>query len=141
MLVPRHWTIAPPVADEGLGAVGIFHDHNVESGATILLGTDGSGGPFSDDPRLRKSAWAVVALRMDGDEFVVIGTMSGALVDSDETCNTVPRAELMALVRALEALSWHDGPVQVAFHASYVQTTWQKVSHNKHVGNPNGDLK
>ena len=47
----------------------------------------------------------------------------------------------MALVRALEALSWHDGPVQVAFDASYVQTTWQKVSHNKHVGNPNGDLK
>ena len=83
----------------------------------------------------------MVALRMDGDEFVVIGTMSGALVDSDETCNTVPRAELMALVRALEALSWHDGPVQVAFDASYVQTTWQKVSHNMHVGNPNGDLK
>ena len=64
-------------------AVGIFHDHNVETGATILLGTDGSGGPFSDDPRLRKSAWAVVALRIDGDEFVVIGTMSGALLDSD----------------------------------------------------------
>ena len=66
--------------------------------------------------------------------------MSGALVDSDETCNTVPRAELMALVRAL-ALSWGDGPVQVAFDASYAQTTWNKVSRNKHVGNPNGDLK
>ncbi|CAK9116021.1 unnamed protein product [Durusdinium trenchii] len=49
-LVPRHWNIAPPIADEGLVAVSIFHDHNVGSGATILLGTDGSGGPFSDDP-------------------------------------------------------------------------------------------
>ena len=39
-LVPRHWTIAPPIAVEGLVVVGIFHDHNVESGATILLGTE-----------------------------------------------------------------------------------------------------
>ena len=109
---------------------------------TIMLNqAPQSSWELSDDPRLRKSAWAVVAVRIDGDEFVVIGTMSGALADSDETCNTVPRAELMALVRALEALSWHDGPVQVAFDASYVQTTWQKVSHNMHVGNPNGDLK
>ena len=35
----------------------------------------------------------------------------------------------------------HDGPIHVAFDASYVQTTWNKVSQNKRVGNPNGDLK
>ena len=76
-----------------------------------------------------------------GDELLAVGVMSGALVDCEETCNSVPRAELMALVRALEVLSWHDGPIHVAFDASYVQTTWNKVSQNKRVGNPNGDLK
>ena len=46
--------------------------------------------------------------------------MSGALVDCEETYNFVPRAELMALVRALETLSWHDGPIYVTFDVSYV---------------------
>ena len=65
-LVPRHWTAALPVTDENLVAVGIFHDAKLEPGSAIFLGTDGSGGPLSDDPRLRKSAWAVVAFSMVG---------------------------------------------------------------------------
>ena len=49
--------------------------------ATWFFATDGSGGPFSQDPCLRKCAWAVVALVWDGRDYVLAGSVTGYLCD------------------------------------------------------------
>ena len=49
----------------------------------VWFGTDGSGGVHSKDPRLRKCAWAVVAIKQHlAAVFDVVGGVCGLLVDS-----------------------------------------------------------
>ena len=88
----------------------------------VFFATDGSGGPFTKDPRLRKCAWSVVAVSCVDDEFVLIGSITGRICD-DGNPNTVARAELLELSRFLpdtfEAL--------VAVDAAFVINVYLKL--------------
>ena len=94
---------------------------NLPAGACICL--DGSGGPGQStrDPRIRRCAWSVVAVAAtDCGAFEVLGSVVGNLVGAKQS---VPKAELTALLRALQATS---GDLQLCTDAAYVQRTFKK---------------
>ena len=139
-LVPSAWTCGPLVSDENIVRTGCFLNPEGCDFACYFYATDGSGGPFSSDPRLRKCAWAVVAVERIGEEYVLSGSVSGYVCDDDNP-NTVARAELRAFVELL--LSVPDNcDLVVAVDASFVVNVFTQVRRClKKIRNPHGDLK
>ena len=91
----------------------------------VFFATDGSGGPFTKDPRLRKCAWSVVAVSCVDDEFVLIGSITGRICD-DGNPNTVARAELRAFLELLRFLP-DTFEALVAVDAAFVINVYLKL--------------
>ena len=68
-------------------------------GKKITVYTDGSGGKYSADPRLRRCGWAWVCPQINSNKIAVHGAR-GAL----DGKQTVPRAELRAILECLNDL-------------------------------------
>ena len=79
-----------------------------EHGGNITIGSDGSGGRFGSDVRLRRVGWSWAAFDCG---MQVIGTIRGQ-VDGEQT---VPRSELFALVHLVTHVRIPDG-VLVEMH-------------------------
>ena len=83
--------------------------------SSMCFGTDASGGPRGEDPRLRVVSWAVVAIRVDFRgpaqahqlNYEVLGTMSGTL----QIGATVNDGESVALDKLAQ---WATQKVHVA---------------------------
>ena len=84
-----------------------------------MFGSDGSGGPFSQEPRVRRCSWSVVAVSKQ-HPTKISGTISGLLVGKQ----TVAAAEAFAF-QAL--LGRSHGPVTLVVDANYVINKWQKI--------------
>ena len=74
-------------------ATGLWESSQSLDVSQFYFGTDGSGGPFSSEPRLRLCAWSVVAIRRVAP-FDVQATLGGPLPGYEQT---VPRAEAHAI--------------------------------------------
>ena len=110
-LMPSAWT-TPSTAPE------YFRDESGSSnrdgqclagyqGTKIHIYTDGSGGHYTSDPRLRRCGWAWVVNRYawHGDPaFVAYYGQRGTMRDPGTESQTVPRAELEAIYHALRAV-------------------------------------
>ena len=72
-----------------------------DMGQTVEIFTDGSGGKNNEDPRIRRCGWAWVHM-VPNTTNVSIGQHGGMAGPQ-----TVPRAELMALNKAVQACSNH----------------------------------
>ena len=82
-LVPKHATQHPQLTKAQLQVrkTGIFTGEFLP-GDNVYFGTDASGGPRGEDPRLRVISWAVVAIQWHPEttpKFTRIGTMTGSL--------------------------------------------------------------
>ena len=97
----------------------------------LRVGTDGTGGKHTSEPRLRRCAWAAVVLC---PALSQIGSITGLLTGPRQT---VPRAELwggiQTLARANDALD-----VELGIDASYV--TKGVRSRDRLLQGDNGDL-
>jgi ribonuclease HI len=114
-MVPKDWTWsrrAEPVAQE-FGLWG-FADivERVELMPGMVLGSDGSGGKYSSDPRRRSCTWGVALLDPD-----TVGLMGGAYGTLGGPIQTVNRAELYAL---LWIATWTNGDAPVFIDSMYV---------------------
>ena len=117
-VVPNEWTCLPPLLDD-VECSGIFVESwPVELEPGVILATDGSGGPFSSNPRKRQCACAVVAVVCREGVFVEVGSLVANVAGGCEQ-QTVPRAEAVALQLALEATTSRHG-LTVAVDAKYV---------------------
>ena len=72
---------------------------NTYTGKTITVYTDGSGGKFSSDPRLRRCGWAWVCPQHNSNKIAKHGARGS--LDGKQT---VPRAELRAILECLNDL-------------------------------------
>ena len=99
-------------------------------GRLIIVGSDGSGGKFGQDPRLRRVEWSWVALTLDGNQ---LGGASGGLI-GDRT-QTVPRSEMFAAVNSLASVVL-DPDVQVELYIdnAFVVGKLQAVAAGWHPG-------
>ncbi|CAK8987855.1 unnamed protein product [Durusdinium trenchii] len=139
-LVPRAWTTAEPITSEEVVRAGYFLDPAAFEGQETFFATDGSGGPFTKDPRLRKCAWSVVAVSCVDDEFVLIGSITGRICD-DGNLNTVARAELRAFLELLRFLP-DTFEALVVVDAAFVINVYLKLKRKPHkISNPHGDLR
>ena len=77
----------------------------------VVLATDGSGGPFSSEPRLRRCGWAFVAMDVDGD---IVAQGWGPL---EGWRQTVPLSELEAATQLAASI---QGDLQLYVDASYL---------------------
>ena len=82
-LVPKRATQHPQLSQAQLqtSKTGIFTGEFLPAD-NIYFGTDASGGPRGEDPRLRVVSWAVVAIQWHPEmqmKYTRLGTMSGTL--------------------------------------------------------------
>ena len=139
-LVPDAWTRAPAVTDENIVRTGCFEYSAGFDFSDLFFATDGSGGPFSNEPRLRKCAWAVVAVALVDGDYVLVGSIAGFVCDGPNP-NTVARAELRAFVELLRSIPEGCEP-RVAVDASFVINVYNKLRRcPKKIRNPHGDLR
>ena len=62
LLVPRGYTSLLPAEEEHVEVDGIFETLPASVDG-LQLCTDGSGGPFTSDPRKRRCSYSIIALR------------------------------------------------------------------------------
>jgi len=130
-LVPKGWTTTGPLPQESLQQrEGVFLGSKPFGGEYF---TDGSGGLHTADPRLRRCGWAVVSATKSAQERAVLeGALWGTLSD----WQTVPRAELYAVIMAVEHT---NGPIQVYSDCKYVVDGYHRGKDSTIHGS-NGDL-
>ena len=116
-LLPSSWT-QQDYTDDQLVRTGIFTQPTFDA-SLFVFGSDGSGGPFSQEPRVRRCSWSVVAVSKQ-HPTQILGTISGLLVGKQ----TVPAAEAFAFK---ELLGRSHGPVTLVVDAKYVINKWQKI--------------
>jgi len=121
--LPPKGLVAEALRDHPVPEVPEFFEGGVFAGgadyvlrAGDVLATDGSGGPFSADPRLRRASFAVVVLSGD---LRLLGFVGGT-VTGKQTTN---RAELVAVLVAHLRTS---GSATVVVDSSYVQQPFAK---------------
>ena len=110
-LVPVQWT-QQALPTEEVKATGVCTQADLD-GSLYWFGTDGSGGPHSNDPRMRRCAWSVVAL---DSQYQVVGSLARMLTGTANQ-HTVPRAEARAFLALLQATS---NEPKVAVDAKYM---------------------
>ena len=115
-MVPYTWTIgkASLAQDQPMSAKvwgALMAAEKIFLPAGTIAGTDGSGGAFSRDPRLSRAGWGLMLVNAGMKPF---GVACGGLRGKKQT---VPRAELMALVQLAERTHGH---VQVVLDCTYV---------------------
>ena len=99
-LVPQAWAQelvdkSPPRLLEWAGGVFCHVDKVViPPGSTFVAGSDGAGGTHGKSALLRRVGWGFVL--MEQHDLKIVGWRAGTF---DETNQTVPRAELQAVVR------------------------------------------
>ena len=128
-LVPREATAHPPLTPEQLQirCSGVFAGELLPA-HDLFFGTDASGGPRGEDPRLGVVSWAVVAIRLKhnhdaGPLYDVVGTMSGSL----QVGATVNEGEATALDQLAAR-----APAQVSVAVdSKVAIRWCRASKGK----------
>ena len=118
--------IPPPPSHEAVRVDGaLAKDSTWTLPAFLRVGTDGTGGRHTSEPRLRRCAWAAVVMC---PALTQIGSITGLVTG---TRQTVPRAELLAVVRILEQLAARatDEPVALVIHldCQYVHQRWQRA--------------
>jgi hypothetical protein len=128
-LVPWDWTWGALLEKALLGEFQ-YYGGRLAPGVRLQLpvnavaATDGSGGPDTRDPRLRRAGWGLAVGSQDC--AIPIGWLFGALPGVQQT---VPRAELYALVQ----LALHtDGHVAVAVDATYVCKGFRRGPRYRH---------
>ena len=110
-LVPKHATLHPPLTANQLHVekTGVFAGEFLPEDK-VYFGTDASGGPRGEDPRLRVVSWAVAAIRWHPDstpKYTRIGLMTGSL----QIGATVNDGESTALDHLAQ---WAECTLQVA---------------------------
>ena len=120
-LVPKMWTTpSSPPSESVHNICGVDPLSMFDPSQPIFL--DGSGGPQSQDPRLRRVGWAwcqtfpvpldQVRPGLPEDDIGQYGTMEGN--------QTVPRAELQALIFAVTFLGIAPGPCTIHIYSDNV---------------------
>ena len=109
-LVPRLYTVLPHCAEATVSTVG-----NAAQLAAVRYYTDGSGGAMGSHPALRRCGVGLAVMGEDG-QF-----LAGAYCALPGWEQTVPRAELMAVILALELAS-QCSPVHIVTDASTVSS-------------------
>ena len=129
-LVPYDWTIGRlPIPQEQIWIGGLFlQSERIEVSPGITAATDGSGGAYASDHRLRRCGFGFVLIYNLRPVAFVVGAMGGQ-------SQTVPRAELTALIVLARKTS---GNLEVFVDADYVVKGFAKGSHGLH--NTNIDL-
>ena len=97
------WQVPPPQEDKPT-FLGIWASQEALSDPELVYGTDASGGPFTADPRLRQVAYAVVACKKQGQDYVQVGAIVGQVPGPQ----TVFRGEMYAV---LQLARYTEGPV------------------------------
>ena len=72
-LLPSSWT-QQHCLDDQLVRTGIFTQPTFDA-SEFVFGSDGSGGPFSQEPRVRRCSWSVVAVSKQ-HPTKILGTIS-----------------------------------------------------------------
>ena len=88
------------------------------AGDRITICSDGSGGPNTRDPRLRRVAFAAVRVERgseEGEPLIVESAVWGTV----EGRQTVPRAEVVGACHGLRLAERQEG-TQIGIDASYV---------------------
>ena len=110
-LVPKYATQHPLLTEAQLQPTktGIFTGEFLPD-SQVYFGTDASGGPKGEDPRLRVVSWAVIAIQWHPETqpiYTRLGTMTGSL----QIGATVNDGESVALD---QLAPWTKHPIQVA---------------------------
>ena len=110
-LVPKYATQHPLLTEAQLQLTktGIFTGEFLPD-SQVYFGTDASGGPKGEDPRLRVVSWAVIAIQWHPETqplYTRLGTMTGSL----QIGATVNDGESVALDQLAQ---WTKHPIQVA---------------------------
>ncbi len=107
-LIPYEWTkVDEDLSQDGFPSFTCGNLEQATSGEKTVWFTDGSGGPLSKDPRLRRVAWAYVGMGPEDQPstmplYARYGGMPAAPVGNGQT---VPRAELFALIQLISDVS------------------------------------
>ena len=136
-LVPASWAVDVRVGSEDTHVEGVLEQPwpvILPEGACICLDGSGGPGPGTKDPRIRKCAWAFVVLVGPPDAPEIVGSAVGNLVGDKQS---VPRAELTALVKALQATS---GELKLCTDAAYVQRVFRKCRQPRFILQCHWDL-
>ena len=104
--MPAEWTEVPPPTHQVITQLG---EPLTVVGHTIVVFTDGSGGRNSSDPRIRRCgcAWVIA-----GPHAPICG-VSGNLMG----LQTVPRAELIALIEFVRELEIHPRITDITIYS------------------------
>ena len=110
-LVPKCATQHPVLSEAQLQQTktGIFAGEFLPD-SQVYFGTDASGGPKGEDPRLRVVSWAVIAIQWHPEtqpNYTRLGTMTGSL----QIGATVNDGESVALDQLAQ---WTNHPIQIA---------------------------
>ena len=136
-LVPASWAVDVRVGSEDMHVDGVLDQPwpvTLPEGACICLDGSGGPGPGTKDPRIRKCAWAFVVLVGPPHAPEIVGSAVGNLVGDKQS---VPRAELTALVKALQATS---GELKLCTDAAYVQRVFRKCRQPRFIPQCHWDL-
>ena len=110
-LVPKGWTFreVPKISDFRTWGILNTRMCNLQEG--LIAGTDGSGGEYSSDVRLRRVGWGLVLHSTANTHLqgLAYGTVAGA--------QTVPRAELYAIAYLA---AYTQGDIEALVDSSYV---------------------
>jgi len=133
-IIPKNWTNIPEKEVITMGKVENRdpYDHFLPIGHVYL---DGSGGKYSNDPRIRQCGWAWIQQSVEGGPELATGHF-GTL----EGKQTVPRAEMQALIAFLQFCETLDtiGSIIIHTDAKIVLDGVNKGPKVKH--GENGDL-
>ena len=123
-LVPRLWTHNTGTKELQLSLEGVFaQDWPFDNSPDLYFGGDASGGPFSADPRKRRVAFAVVAVRWcaEASSWETVGSLVANLTG---LVQTAPLGEATALLYCLRAT---QNPFRFVTDAQYVFNRARKL--------------
>ena len=122
LLVPSSYTSLLPADEEHVEVDRVLEPlHLCVEG--LQLCTDGSGGPFTSDPRQRRCSYSIVALRrVLTHRSVSVGTLLLSLAPSRQF------QELMAVPKALHLTV---GDLEVASDADHVHRGFRKLCRSR----------
>ena len=124
--VPKHWTqldTAPCTQEHHVPPIAPLQQ--LDSSELCLYATDGSGGEFTKDARVRRVSYGMLAFSGHREGSLKVGDMFWGTLAGKQT---VPRAETFAVLRVLETAPRHQPICIFTDHAGVVRTTSKPVS-------------